>query len=72
MEPSGRNQWQPVANVGAPKRRASPCLRVLNIVFLGLAASLIWRYFHYGGGLAMLRTMNNPHARARARWQLTR
>jgi uncharacterized membrane protein YraQ (UPF0718 family) len=31
---------------------------VLNIVFLGLAALLLWRYFRYGGGLRMLRMMN--------------
>jgi uncharacterized protein len=37
----------------------------LNIVFLGLAAVLVWRYFRRGGGLAMLRTMNEPaHAHA--------
>jgi hypothetical protein len=35
---------------------------VLNIVFLALAASLVWRYFHRGGGLAMLRVMNKPTA----------
>jgi uncharacterized membrane protein YraQ (UPF0718 family) len=33
---------------------------VLNIVFLFLAAVLVWRYFRRGGGLAMLRTMNRP------------
>jgi uncharacterized membrane protein YraQ (UPF0718 family) len=33
---------------------------VLNIVFLLLAAVLIARYFHKGGGLAMLRVMNKP------------
>jgi uncharacterized protein len=32
----------------------------LNIVFLGLAAMLVWRYFRRGGGLAMLRMMNEP------------
>jgi uncharacterized membrane protein YraQ (UPF0718 family) len=31
---------------------------VLNIVFLTLAAVLLWRYFRRGGGLAMLRIMN--------------
>jgi hypothetical protein len=35
---------------------------VLNIVFLLLAAGLLWRYFRRGGGLAMLRTMNRPAA----------
>jgi hypothetical protein len=33
---------------------------VLNIVFLGLAAVLVWRYFRRGGGLAMLRMMEAP------------
>src|SRR5262245_23233364 len=33
---------------------------VLNILFLGLAAVLVWRYFRRGGGLAMLRVMNEP------------
>ena len=32
----------------------------LNIVFLTLAAVLLWRYFRRGGGLAMLRMMNRP------------
>jgi uncharacterized protein len=32
----------------------------LNIVFLGLAAILVWRYFRRGGGLPMLRMMNAP------------
>jgi uncharacterized membrane protein YraQ (UPF0718 family) len=35
---------------------------VLNIVFLALAAVLVWRYFRRGGGLEMLRTMNEPLA----------
>jgi uncharacterized protein len=33
---------------------------ILNIVFLGLAAVLLWRYFRDGGGLRMLRMMNKP------------
>jgi uncharacterized protein len=33
---------------------------VLNILFLGLAAALVWRYFRRGGGVAMLRMMNKP------------
>ncbi|PWU25531.1 MAG: hypothetical protein C5B48_00845 [Candidatus Rokuibacteriota bacterium] len=37
---------------------------VLNIVFLGLAALLVWRYFTRGGGLRMLRMMNGPMAQA--------
>jgi uncharacterized membrane protein YraQ (UPF0718 family) len=38
----------------------------LNIVFLGLAALLLWRYFRRGGGLAMLRTMGEPMGEAHA------
>ncbi len=33
---------------------------ILNIVFLALAAALVWRYFRRGGGLKMLRMMNKP------------
>jgi uncharacterized membrane protein YraQ (UPF0718 family) len=33
---------------------------VLNVVFLALAAALVWRYFRRGGGLAMLRMMKEP------------
>jgi uncharacterized protein len=33
---------------------------VLNILFLAFAAVLVTRYFRKGGGLAMLRMMNNP------------
>ena len=32
----------------------------LNIVFLALAAVLVWRYFRRGGGLSMLKMMNEP------------
>jgi len=32
----------------------------LNIVSLALAASLVWRSFRRGRGLAMLRVMNEP------------
>jgi uncharacterized membrane protein YraQ (UPF0718 family) len=32
----------------------------LNIVFLAVAAALLWRYFRRGGGLAMLRMMDEP------------
>jgi uncharacterized protein len=39
---------------------------VLNIVFLGLAALLVWRYFARGGGLAMLKLMNAPVAQEHA------
>jgi uncharacterized protein len=34
----------------------------LNVVFLVLAAVLVVRYFHRGGGIAMLRMMNTPGA----------
>ncbi len=32
----------------------------LNIIFLLLAAALVWRYFARGGGLKMPRTLNKP------------
>ena len=32
----------------------------LNILFLLLAAALVWRFFRRGGGFAMLRVMNKP------------
>jgi uncharacterized protein len=32
----------------------------LNIIFLALAAMLVYRYFRRGGGVAMLRMMNKP------------
>jgi uncharacterized protein len=32
----------------------------LNIVFLAVAAVLLWRYFRRGGGVAMLRMMDEP------------
>ena len=38
----------------------------LNIIFLNLAALLIWRYFHRGGGMRMLRMMNAPIAHEHA------
>jgi uncharacterized membrane protein YraQ (UPF0718 family) len=38
----------------------------LNIVFLSLAAVLLWRYFRYGGGWKMLKMMNTPIAADRA------
>jgi uncharacterized protein len=34
----------------------------LNVVFLLVAAALLWRYFRRGGGWEMLRTMNQPLA----------
>jgi uncharacterized membrane protein YraQ (UPF0718 family) len=33
---------------------------ILNIVFLAVAAVLLWRYFTRGGGIKMLRMMNEP------------
>src|SRR5256885_783379 len=36
----------------------------LNIVFLLLAAALVWRYFRRGGGWAMLRMMDTPMSEA--------
>jgi uncharacterized membrane protein YraQ (UPF0718 family) len=33
---------------------------VLNIIFLGVAAALIWRYFRHGGGIRMLKMMSRP------------
>ncbi len=36
----------------------------LNIVFLLLATSLVWRYFRRGGGIAMLRMMDTPMSAA--------
>jgi uncharacterized protein len=35
---------------------------ILNIVFLAVAALLVWRYFRYGGGVQMLKMMNAPMA----------
>ncbi|MGN6169607.1 MAG: permease [Solirubrobacteraceae bacterium] len=32
----------------------------LNIIFLLIAAALVWRYFRQGGGLSMLKMMNKP------------
>ena len=32
----------------------------LNVVFLAVAAVLVWRYFRRGGGWSMLRMMNEP------------
>ncbi len=35
---------------------------ILNIMFLVLAAVLVWRYFRHGGGVRMLKMMNKPMA----------
>jgi hypothetical protein len=37
-----------------------PITRTGNIVFLTVAAMLVWRYFRRGGGIPMLRMMNTP------------
>src|SRR6059058_6084250 len=42
---------------------------VLNIVFLGLTGTLVWRYFRQGGGLPMLRMMNRPMENVHAHGQ---
>jgi uncharacterized membrane protein YraQ (UPF0718 family) len=39
---------------------------VLNIIFLGVAAVLIWRYFRHGGGIRMLKMMERPMGHTRA------
>jgi len=39
---------------------------VLNVIFLALAALLVWRYFRRGGGLRMLKMMNAPMAHEHA------
>ena len=39
---------------------------VLNIIFLGVAAVLIWRYFRHGGGIRMLKMMDRPIGHTRA------
>jgi hypothetical protein len=33
---------------------------VLNVIFLGVATALIWRYFRRGGGIRMLKMMDKP------------
>ena len=32
----------------------------LNIIFVAIGITLVWRYFRRGGGLPMLRMMNRP------------
>jgi len=39
---------------------------ILNLIFLCLAALLVWRYFRRGGGLAMLKMMERPMEHAHA------
>lgn len=36
---------------------------ILNIIFLGFASALVWRYFTHGGGLKMLKEMNQQTSR---------
>jgi uncharacterized protein len=55
LEPTGARHAN-VTNAGVSWNYTT----VLNIVFLLLAAVLIVRYFRKGGGLAMLRMMNEP------------
>ena len=54
LERTARNAKVEMANV------AWNYTTYLNIVFLALAALLIWRYFGRGGGWAMLKMMNTP------------
>src|SRR3954447_26761050 len=55
LEPTGARHAN-VTNAGVSWNYTT----VLNIVFLVLAAVLVVRYFRKGGGLAMLRMMNDP------------
>src|SRR3954451_160159 len=55
LEPTGARHAN-VTNAGVSWNYTT----VLNIVFLVLAAVLVVRYFRKGGGLAMLRMMNEP------------
>jgi uncharacterized protein len=55
LEPTGARHAK-VTNAGVSWNYTT----VLNIVFLLLAALLVGRYFRKGGGLAMLRMMNEP------------
>jgi uncharacterized protein len=55
LEPTGARHAK-VTNAGVSWNYTT----VLNIVFLLLAAVLVARYFRKGGGLAMLRMMNEP------------
>jgi len=55
LEPTGARHAN-VTNAGVSWNYTT----VLNIVFLVLAAVLVARYFRKGGGLAMLRMMNEP------------
>jgi hypothetical protein len=44
----------------------------LNIVFLSIAALLVWRYFRRGGGWAMLKAMSSPARQASQRHDVDR
>jgi paraquat-inducible protein B len=52
----------------APQRGRRPpaAIWIINIMFLALAASLLWRDFRRGGGLRMLKMMNAPMAHEHA------
>jgi hypothetical protein len=54
IEPTARNAKVMEASV------AWNCTTVLNIIFLSVAAVLVWRYFRYGGGWKMLKMMDAP------------
>jgi uncharacterized protein len=54
LEPTARNAKVIMANV------SWNYTTYLNIVFLGVGALLIWRYFRRGGGWAMLKMMDKP------------
>src|SRR6266568_1888657 len=54
LEPTARNAKVVMAHV------SWNYTTYLNAVFLVLGAVLVWRYFRRGGGLAMLKMMNEP------------
>jgi uncharacterized membrane protein YraQ (UPF0718 family) len=56
LVPSGAREAK-VTNAGVSWNYTT----VLNIVFLAVGLALVVRYFHRGGGLAMLRMMGAPH-----------
>jgi uncharacterized membrane protein YraQ (UPF0718 family) len=66
LEPTGPRHAK-VTNAGVSWNYTT----VLNIVFLVLAAVLLARYFHRGGGLAMLRMMAQPPDRHHGSTQAT-
>jgi uncharacterized membrane protein YraQ (UPF0718 family) len=54
LQPTARNAKVVTAHV------AWNYTTYLNVVFLAVAALLVWRYFRRGGGWAMLKMMNKP------------